>query len=179
MSERVATPGAAGWLEERARVVALSTDGAWVETVPKTSCNGCAARRGCASGLLTRWRRTPRLALSTDEKLHVGDSVIIGLPAGRFLQGALIVYGWPLSLAIVAGGLAESLTSAGHFSVPLSFFAGLLAGLLVSRLQLRSHQRRYRPYLLGIERVSVTQRGTERGESMAQADRGVAFFRTR
>lgn len=140
------------WLEERARVVAVFTGGAWVETEPKAGCSGCAAQQGCASGLLARWRRTPRLALLTDDRLHVGERVTIGLPAGRFLQGALIVYGWPLLLAIIAGGLAERLSSAGHISVPLAFVGGLILGLLASRFQLHRHQRHYRPCLLSIER---------------------------
>lgn len=142
----------ADWLEERARVVAIFTGGAWVETEPKAGCNGCAAQQGCASGLLARWRRTPRLALLTDERLHVGERVRIGLPAGQFLRGALIVYGWPLLLAIVAGGLAERLSSVGHVSVPLAFIGGLALGFFASRFQLRRHQRHYRPYLLSIER---------------------------
>ncbi|SDL70748.1 positive regulator of sigma(E), RseC/MucC [Modicisalibacter muralis] len=143
----------ASWLEERARVVATFAGGAWVETEAKAGCGGCAARQGCASGFLARWRRTPRLALLTDTQLHVGERVTIGLPAGRFLQGALIVYGWPLLLAIVAGGVAERLSAPGHVSVPLAFAGGLALGLLASRLQLRRHQRRYRPCLLGIERT--------------------------
>lgn len=143
----------AGWLEESARVVAIFPGGAWVETQPSPGCDGCTARQGCASGLLARLRRTPRLALHTNERLYVGERVRIGLPAERFLQGALIVYGWPLLMAIAAGGLTERLSAAGHISVPLAFVGGLALGLFASHVQLRRQQGHYRPCLLFIERA--------------------------
>lgn len=145
------TAQADGWLEESGRVVGTFAGGAWVVSESRAGCGGCAVRQGCGSSLLTRWRRTPRLALHTDQALEIGDRVRVGIPARRFLQGALIVYGWPLLLAICAGGITEGATSPGHVSVPLAFVAGLALGLLASRYQLRCRQRHYRPCLLAIE----------------------------
>ncbi len=155
-SKECAVEAGSGWLVEEARVLALFDGGAWVETDAEKGCGGCSARHGCGSRLLSSRRSAPRLALYTDETLRVGDRIRIGLPAARFLQGALIVYGGPLLTAILAGGLAEWLTAPGSNSVPLAFVAGLALGVLGSRHALRIRQRRYLPRLIATPRAAAT-----------------------
>lgn len=138
------------WLEEEGRVVALFPGGGWVETTRGGMCSGCSARHGCGSALLSRFKRTPRLAIHTDAPLRLGDSVTVGVPSGRFLKAALTVYGLPLIVGVLAGGVAEQVTAAGHFSVPLLFVAGLLIGALISRFQLHRQRHFYRPRLLNV-----------------------------
>lgn len=148
------------WLVERACVVDRFNGGVWVET-QQQGCRGCSAQ-GCGRGLLARGRRPARLSLHTEASLGLGDEVQVGVPATGFLQGALAVYGWPLLVAFLAGGVAERLMSPGHGAVPLAFMAGLLLGSLASRWRLSRHARRYRPVLL------ATAAGTGRHETLAQ-----------
>lgn len=138
------------WLEEGAHVIGVFSGGVWVEAAPQRECYHCAAR-GCGRGLLARWRRPAQLRLYTTAVLSIGDRVRVGVPAEGFLHGALVVYGWPLLLAIMAGGLAEQWVPPGHVGVPLAFIAGLALGCFASRWQLRWHSRGYRPVLLAVE----------------------------
>lgn len=140
----------ASWLVEEAKVVALFSGGGWVETRQRAGCDGCSASGGCSSAVLSRWRRSPRLALHTNEPLHLGDSVKVGIPSGLFLKATMALYGIPLATAILAGGVAEWLTIAGHGGVPLAFAGGLMLGVVLSRYLLRRHQKYYRPRLLAI-----------------------------
>lgn len=138
------------WLVEEARVVALFSGGGWVETRQAAGCEGCSARGGCSSTILLRWNRSPRLALYTDEPLRLGDMIKVGVPSGNFLKAATMLYGFPLVAAILAGGVAEWLTGAGHGSVPLAFVGGLGLGVVLGRYFLRRRQKHYHPQLLAI-----------------------------
>lgn len=141
--------GTAGWLEEEALVVATFAGGVWLETQRRSGCGGCTVQ-GCGSGLLARWRRSPRLPLPTRVSLNIGDRVRVGVPAHGFLYSAATVYGGPLLAAILAGGMTEWLTAPGHVGVPLAFAGGLLLGWLASRQWLHRSRWRYRPVLLAV-----------------------------
>ncbi|GGX81130.1 hypothetical protein GCM10007160_05500 [Litchfieldella qijiaojingensis] len=138
-------------LIEEARVVEPFAGGAWVEVSRPSSCRRCAARQGCGAGLLARWRSSgavQRLAVHSEHPLQVNDRVYLALPASKFLQGTLMVYGIPLGAALLAGGLAETLLSVGHAMVPLAFAIGLAAGWAVVQWHGRRHVASFRPRLL-------------------------------
>ncbi|WP_161599004.1 SoxR reducing system RseC family protein [Aidingimonas lacisalsi] len=139
-------------LIETARVVAPFSGGAWVAVVPAGGCQRCQSRQGCGAGLLSAWRRPAerRLAILADRPLRVGDSVRIGIDSKRVLNGALLVYGLPLCLSLVAGSVAEMAWPSYQGSVPMAFGAGLLAGFGVSHWLARRWAGLYRPRLMEI-----------------------------
>jgi sigma-E factor negative regulatory protein RseC len=138
------------WLEATARVDALLREGARVSVLTQSGCAGCASRKGCGTGLLaTRRKARPRqLTIETSSDLTVGQTVRIGLPARRFLQGALAIYGLPLVTSLLAGGAAEAWLAPGHPLVPVAFLAGLACGVIGLALWGRCQPGSYRPVLL-------------------------------
>ncbi|MFC3283678.1 SoxR reducing system RseC family protein [Litchfieldella rifensis] len=143
-------PDVSQLLIEEARVVEPFSGGAWVEVVKRSSCQQCTARQGCGGGLLARFRpvRAQRVAVASERALREGERVQVALPATRFLQGALVVYGVPLMTALLAGGLAEAILNVGHAVVPLAFASGLAAGWGGVQWHERRHGARFRPRLL-------------------------------
>lgn len=115
---------------EQARVVEPGGGGAWVELAAAGGCRQCSARHGCGNALLARWggARSRRLWVQCDQPLQRGDRITVALPASRFLGGTAMLYGLPLMVALLLGGLAEWLAGAGHALVPLAFLGGLVLG---------------------------------------------------
>ena len=115
---------------ESARVVSISEDAVWVETIQKSTCANCASRSGCGQYLLGKWRSASDTHLKiplgdrSANALNVGDYVRIGVPAGMVLKFAFIVYMlpvlWMLGGALLAQHLLES---------DLAAAMGALAGL--------------------------------------------------
>ncbi|QEA40127.1 SoxR reducing system RseC family protein [Pistricoccus aurantiacus] len=128
--ERVLLDGASLMLES-ARVVAPFSGGAWVSIESRLACQGCAAKRGCGSGLLARWQdnRSRRFAVRSETPLAAGQRIQLAVPATHFLQSAVIVYLLPLISALAAGVLAEILLPPSHWGVPAAFLAGLAGGV--------------------------------------------------
>jgi sigma-E factor negative regulatory protein RseC len=138
------------WIEATARVDERLPEGILVSVLTQSGCAGCASRRGCGTGLLaTRRKARPRqFTIATSADLTVGQTVRIGLPARCFLQGALTIYGLPLTTSLLAGGAAEAWLAPGHPLVPVAFLAGLACGVLGLALWGRYQSPVYRPVLL-------------------------------
>ncbi|WP_136255426.1 SoxR reducing system RseC family protein [Onishia niordana] len=139
----------AHWLETTARVDELIPDGALISVLTQRGCDGCASRQGCGTGLLaTRRARSRQFKVTTSVSLTVGQTVSIGLPSRRFLEGALAVYGLPLLTSLAGGIAAEIWLAPGHPLVPIAFLAGLFGGALCLSLWGRYQASAYRPVLL-------------------------------
>lgn len=138
------------WLQATARVEALIPGGAHISVLTQRGCDGCASRQGCGTGLLaTRRQARPRqFTVTTSVPLTVGQTVSIGLPSRRFLEGALAVYGLPLLTSLAGGIAAEIWLAPGHPLVPIAFLAGLFGGGLCLSLWGRYQSSTYRPVLL-------------------------------
>lgn len=149
-SSRLSEASRQALLIEEARVVEPFSGGAWVEVIKHSTCQQCTARQGCGAGLLARFRprHARRVAVTSERALQEGERVQLALPATRFLQGTLVVYGMPLMTALLAGGLAEAILTAGHVVVPLAFTAGLAVGWGGVQWHARRHGTRFRPRVL-------------------------------
>lgn len=108
-----------------------------VEVDVSTACPRCAAGKGCGAGLFTGSSRKRQVEAIVGEHLSLaeGDSVEIRLASENLLNAALIVYGIPLSGAIVAAGLAY-LLQLGDSAAAFAAVLGLGFGLLIGRWQL-------------------------------------------
>ena len=142
-------------IEETGRVVEVRDQFAWIETVPKTSCNSCSVRSGCGTSVLAKvlGRRHTLVRVANPIGVVVGDRVVIGISESGLVRGSLAVYFVPLvGLFFGAVGshyLADSTAYAEVASI-FGALAGFLAGLAwVQRFSRRTEQdARYQPVLL-------------------------------
>lgn len=148
-------------LLETGRVVAVETDGVWVETIRQTTCGSCAAQKGCGHGMMNRISEGRRsLIRALPGKLQpadcaVDDEVSISIPEEVILRGSLVVYILPL-VAMLLGAWA------GASVIPLSEDAagglGAVLGFTLGFALVRWHAFRHRndrslqPILMAIVR---------------------------
>ncbi|MFK8041281.1 SoxR reducing system RseC family protein [Congregibacter sp.] len=153
-------------LTETARVVAVDSDGVWVETLRQSSCSSCAARSGCGHGMINSAKAgvskgLVKAALPSDGSFAVGlhDTVEISVPEQGFLRAVWMLYAMPLLTMLFAAGFADYFWAASELSqaamdlrVTLSAVAGLGAGLLLLRFlsDRRSGDTDFQPRVTGI-----------------------------
>ncbi len=138
-------------IEEPGQVVRVAGDWAWVETRRGSACGHCASSAQCGTASLSRLfsRRAITLRVRNTAGVAPGDRVLLGLPEGAFLRGALAMYAVPL-LGLLAGAVAVQglLAPAGEGPVVLGGAAGLALGLAWARRWSRRHADHYQPTLL-------------------------------
>jgi sigma-E factor negative regulatory protein RseC len=117
---------------ESARIVAISDDAIWVETIQKSTCANCASRSGCGQYLLGKWRAEQDSRLKIPFGKHqpsdfqVGDYVSIGVPEGMVLKFAIIVYMLPVVWMLGGALFAQHLLGSD-----LAAAVGAVIGLVV------------------------------------------------
>ena len=123
-------------VEGMAHVVELDGNMAWLVPEQSSSCGGCASASACGSkgiGTLANRLEARRFQLLNDAGLRVGERVVIGIRENTLIRASLTAYVIPLITLFLAGALAQWL--AGNDIVTMvAMFAGLAAGLLLSRL---------------------------------------------
>lgn len=113
-------------------VVRVDNGLAWIE-VDRQSCGQCSGKTACGSGLLGLQGRTRRYCLPNAIGARVGDGVLVALPGGSVLKGALLAYAMPLGCGL-GGALWATLAGAGDLVAAAALLAGLGAGWLFLRV---------------------------------------------
>lgn len=136
-------------ISETGRVVAVESDGLWVETVQQSTCGNCAARNGCGQNLMARLMGHSSflwvlLEGRSPDDYRTGQEVRIGVPEAVVVKGSLFVYLTPLLGLLAGAGLLHQLTASDGWSA-LGGLGGLLLGGLLVRL--RAWQTRSDPRL--------------------------------
>ena len=122
-----------GEMIEHEGVVRSVSGGKAVIAVHTGGCGGCGHQAGCGLGRLAGKAGSTALTLPVDESIRPGAQVLLSLPAGRLLRGALLAYLLPaLSLLIGAGVGAGLGGSDGAAAVGAAL--GLLGGFLLTWL---------------------------------------------
>ncbi len=119
-------------IEESATVVAVDGNFAWVESERASSCDSCAANKGCGTATLQKvmgQKRTQLKAINRAEA-QVGERVVIGLQEQALLKGSLYAYILPLLLLFVAAFVFEQLFSSEGITI-LAGLGGLLLGFVL------------------------------------------------
>ena len=143
-------------LKERGRVVSVSADGIWVETLQKAACDTCSAKAGCGQRLLASsvMKNMSQIKATVPEGgqriWSVGDYVEIGMEEDALVSATFFAYLIPL-FALVLGALF------GHYVGQSDAFAvagaaiGLGFGGFVSRVYSfrQSVNHRYHAIVLG------------------------------
>jgi len=151
-------------IEETGRVVAVDTspDGqteAWVETIRKGTCNGCAAEPGCGQSLLAKWADSKRshIKVVTNQLVQVDDQVVLGINENTLLKGSLAAYGLPMVAMLFMTLLAHSGLGLAEPLVILAALVGLVVGFGLVRLYgSMTREQLYRPELLRVLRAEST-----------------------
>jgi sigma-E factor negative regulatory protein RseC len=152
---------------ETGKVVAVESDGLWVETIQKSACEVCVAEKGCGQKFLSKLAgktTSIRVLLNSQsqKKYSVGQSVTIGIPEDVIVLASLLVYLVPIFAAVAGASLVGSEMGGGD----LQSIAGALTGLLLGGWLVRIHSKksrndpRYNPVLVS----------TDSGSSIIQAD---------
>ena len=126
----------------RGRILSIHPDAAppyaVVEVAASAGCARCASGKGCGAGILGGSEKTRCIDALIAQGLEVraGDRVSIQLAPANLMRAALLVYGLPLTGAIVASAAAWLLGTGDSGAVAMALFgAGL--GMLLGRLRLR------------------------------------------
>ncbi|RLQ21496.1 transcriptional regulator [Seongchinamella sediminis] len=132
---------------ETGRVVAVESDGVWVETIRQSTCGSCAAQKGCGHGLMNRIgdgrrsliRALPGKLAAAD--CQVDDQVRISIPEAVILRGSLLVYILPLLVMLggAAGGSAL-FPDSGDLAAALGATGGFFLGFALVRLHAHRHR---------------------------------------
>jgi sigma-E factor negative regulatory protein RseC len=132
-------------IEESARVVAIEGSQLVLEAEIRTSCQSCAASKGCGTSVLAEHvgRKMTRFHAENSLNARVGDEVVVGLSEQAMLNGSLLVYLFPLASMILAALLADVLLDpawlAGYgLSADLLTALAALAGLALAVMGVRS-----------------------------------------
>ncbi|WP_049723769.1 SoxR reducing system RseC family protein [Gilvimarinus polysaccharolyticus] len=146
-------------LLETGSVVAVESDGLWVETIQRSTCGSCAAQKGCGQSLLAKLTgHTSYLWVSLAGRASgdykIGDEIQLGVPEAVVANGSLFVYFLPLLTLLMA-------TLVAHYSVgsegltALAAIVGLvLGGALVRwRAHATRHDSRLQPVLVDDQQV--------------------------
>lgn len=123
------------------RIVSIDSDDAHsvvVEVEATVACKRCAEGKGCGAGLLGGPAKSRQVSavLTAGLRVQNGDQVSLDLAPRNLLQAAIIVYGYPLSAALIAALLAVSV-GLGDLAAAVSAVLGVFAGVLLARLRLR------------------------------------------
>ncbi len=122
---------------ETGTVVAVESDGLWVETIQKTACEACVAKKGCGTRVLSKLTgKTNRIRVLLNQqpadRLSIGQDVTIAIPEDVIVKGSMLVYMLPVVCALAG---AWAFGSAGDLLSILGAFSGLLFGGLVVSLR--------------------------------------------
>jgi sigma-E factor negative regulatory protein RseC len=146
-------------ITETGKVVALSGDCVWVQTIRTSACQSCSARAGCGQRALAKVSggRANQILVANTVGARVGDEVVIGIDEQSLLLASLAVYGVPLALMVLASIAAYRWLGASDAAAISGALVGLGAGFCwVRRWQHRSGKR-YQPRLIRVNSTySVT-----------------------
>lgn len=138
-SEDPSDPLQPALVEGLARVVEVDGRLVWLEPEQTTSCGGCAASGLCgAKGIGTAASRLEmrRFPLVNEERLVVGERVVVGVDARALLKASGTAYALPLATMLSAGGVAQWIAGSDEITMA-TMFAGLVVGLIAARWSAR------------------------------------------
>ncbi|TVZ38499.1 RseC/MucC-like positive regulator of sigma(E) [Alteromonadaceae bacterium 2753L.S.0a.02] len=127
-------------LTESGKVLAVESNGVWVETLKTSTCAQCRAKNACGQRLLASSDAYTRVHVDLPAEfanLQPGDEVLLGIDESAFVSGVLISYGIPLSAMLLAV-LGVSRVSDTELFLVVAALSGLLFGGLIVRLFART-----------------------------------------
>jgi sigma-E factor negative regulatory protein RseC len=118
---------------EHEGVVRSVSGGKAVVAVRTGGCGGCGHQSGCGLGRLAGKGRDTEMTVAVDGNIRPGDLVVLALEPGRMVKAALMAYLLP-AFTLMLGAAAGAGLGGSDGTTALGAVAGLMAGLLVTRL---------------------------------------------
>lgn len=121
-------------LEQQAQVSRVENGIIYVKSLQTSACGHCAHQHSCGTTLYAKWLPQRELALPSQIRVAVGDTVIVAIDEGHLLRASLFVYLLPLLLMMLAAGFASIV----NFPPAIAALSALMAGFfIIYRLQWR------------------------------------------
>lgn len=142
-------------ITESGKVVAVTGEHVWVQTIRASACQSCSARNGCGQKVLASATggRANQVRVFNSANASVGEDVTLGIDESALLGASLLVYALPLLLMVVASMVGHYLSNGNDFAAMLGAAVGLTLGFLVSRQLQRRNTDSYEPRLLRVNRI--------------------------
>jgi sigma-E factor negative regulatory protein RseC len=139
-------------ITETGKVVALTGDHVWVQTIRNTACQSCSVRQGCGQRVLASATggRASQVLVANTMLAEVGDEVTLGIDEQALLGASLLVYALPLLLMVVASVAGHQLSGGQDPAAIAGALGGLATGFLLSRKLQSVQGNRYEPRLLSV-----------------------------
>ncbi len=116
--------------QELAEVAHIEGDYAFLKTNRNASCGECSSKASCGSvEIFSPVVADPTLKIKNNTGLQVGDTVQIGLPTSKLIQGTLLVYIFPLASLFIFAAIGKLMSGEGASIV--AGLGGLFVALLV------------------------------------------------
>lgn len=142
-------------IEERASVVYVEDEFAWIEAQRHAVCGACKRNGGCGMAILDKFfgRASLRVRALNPVNAQIGDQVFVGISEQGLVKGSMAIYAVPLfcmlSLSLLGAALPIRVVSQEMISILLALL-GLLIGFgwLAVFTRRISHHPHYNPVIL-------------------------------
>lgn len=96
-------------IEELASVVKVEKHRVWVTAMQSGACGGCTQKAGCTTQAVASMLTKKPVVVEVDSirRLHVGDTVVVGIDEGLLLLATVLMYLFPLIALFTGGGLVD------------------------------------------------------------------------
>lgn len=142
-------------ITESGKVVAVTGEHAWVQTIRASACQSCAVRNGCGQKVLASATggRANQVRVVNSVNACVGEEVTLGIEESALLGASLLVYALPLMFMVVASVAGHQLSDGSDFAAMSGAASGLALGFLISQKLQRRSAGNYEPRLLRVNRI--------------------------
>jgi len=123
-------------VEGIARVVAVEGAVIWLEPEQTSTCKACSSASVCGTkgiGTAASSLERRRFPMDNQEKLMVGERVVVGVRENALVKASLTAYMLPLVTLLLAGVVAQSVAGSDVVTMA-AMVVGLLLGLVMARL---------------------------------------------
>lgn len=142
-------------ITETGKVVAVSGERIWVQTIRTSACESCSARNGCGQRALAgvSGGRANQVLVTNSLGAKVGDEVTVAIEESALLGASLLVYALPL-LLMVLGTLSGHQLSGGHDAAAMFGAAvGMVVGFMIARRAGSKSGKNYEPRLVKVRQM--------------------------
>lgn len=104
-------------ITETGKVVAVSGDRVWVQTIRISACESCSARSGCGQRALAgvSGGRANQVLVANHLNARVGDEVTVAIEESALLGASLLVYALPLALMVLGAVSGHQLSGGAGY----------------------------------------------------------------
>lgn len=128
-------------IEQSAKVISCDDNTVWLEAERQSTCGACQLKQGCGTRLLAKHvgKKFSRIAVNKTHDVSVGEQVQLAIPEEALLQGAFLMYIFPLVLMFVFAAIAQWLNFSNVTEI-IAGLSGLFIGFLLVKKRLSNNK---------------------------------------